>query len=135
MRIGEAARQSGISAKMIRYYEATGLLEEAGRLDSGYRDFSPDDVEQLRFIRRARDLGFSVAEIGELLNLWSDRGRRSKDVKALALMQVQQLRIKAKALEEMAGSLEAMVMACADDDNPSCAIISALAGDDRQIRR
>lgn len=127
MRIGEAARQSGISAKMIRYYEATGLLAPADRLDSGYRDYSPDDVQELQFIRRARDLGFSVAEISALVGLWQDRSRRSKDVKMLAQMHIAQLRAKAAELEKMADSLQALANACADDDEASCAILSELA--------
>ena len=127
MTIGDAARQSGISAKMIRYYEATGLLAPAARLDSGYWDYSPDDVAKLQFIRRARDLGFSVAEMGTLLGLWGNRSRRSKDVKALAQMHIQQLRAKAAQLETMAASLERVAQSCADDDTSSCAILTQFA--------
>ena len=81
MNIGQASKASGVSAKMIRYYEQTGLIPKADRRDSGYRDYSPSDVHMLRFIRRARDLGFSVAEINELLSLWRDKARQSADVK------------------------------------------------------
>ncbi len=84
MNIGQASKESGVSAKMIRYYEQTGLIPPADRRDSGYRDYSTADVHMLRFIRRARDLGFSVAEIDELLSLWRDRSRHSADVKRIA---------------------------------------------------
>ena len=84
MNIGEAARASGVSAKMIRYYEQTGLIPPADRKESGYRDYSDTDVHMLRFVRRSRDLGFSVAEIQELLDLWRDEGRASAEVKRLA---------------------------------------------------
>ena len=84
MNIGQAAKASGVSAKMIRYYEQTGLIPPASRTESGYRHYNEADVHRLRFVRRARDLGFSVAEIAELLGLWNDRSRHSADVKRLA---------------------------------------------------
>ena len=85
MNIGEAARRSGVTAKMIRYYEQSGLIPEVARTDAGYRSYTDADVHRLRFVRRARDLGFTVREISELLSLWRDDGRRSAEVKALAL--------------------------------------------------
>ena len=84
MNIGQASKASGVSAKMIRYYEQTGLIPKADRRDSGYRDYSSSDVHRLRFIRRARDLGFAVAEINDLLGLWRDKSRQSADVKRVA---------------------------------------------------
>jgi MerR family transcriptional regulator, gold-responsive activator of gol and ges genes len=126
MNIGEAAHQSGISAKMIRYYEETGLIPPADRQASGYRDYSDAEVHELRFIRRARDLGFSVAEISELLGLWRDRARRSSDVKAMASAQIDRLRRKIDDLQAMVDTLQTLADACAGDDRPDCPIIQRL---------
>jgi len=126
MNIGEAARQSGISAKMIRYYEETALIPPADRRASGYRDYSDADVHELRFIRRARDLGFSVAEISELLGLWRDRTRRSGDVKAMARGHIDKLRAKIDDLQAMVDTLQTLADACAGDDRPDCPIIQRL---------
>lgn len=126
MNIGEAARQSGISAKMIRYYEETGLIPPAGRRASGYRDYAHANVHELRFIRRARDLGFSVAEISELLGLWRDRTRRSSDVKAMARSHIDRLRAKIDDLQAMVDTLQTLSDACAGDDRPDCPIIQRL---------
>ncbi len=101
MNIGQAAKASGVSAKMIRYYEQTGLIPKADRRESGYRDYSDTDVHMLRFIRRSRDLGFSVAEIGELLDLWRDEGRASAEVKRLAQNHIDDLNKRIAALQEM----------------------------------
>lgn len=131
MNIGIAARASGVSAKMIRYYESTGLIPKAGRTESGYRDYSDKDVHKLRFVRRARDLGFSVEQIGGLLRLWEDRTRASADVKRMALSHVEVLRERAQQLEEMASALIHLADHCAGDDRPDCPIIEELAAPGR----
>lgn len=126
MNIGAAAKASGVSAKMIRYYEETGLIPPAGRTAAGYRVYSDQDVHMLRFIRRARDLGFSVEGIRELLGLWRDQSRQSADVKRLALAHVADLRRKIAELEDMASTLEALASACHGNDRPDCPILSEL---------
>ncbi|WP_011583200.1 MULTISPECIES: Cu(I)-responsive transcriptional regulator [Chelativorans] len=132
MNIGEAARASGVSAKMIRYYEQTGLIPPADRTASGYRDYSGTDVHMLRFIRRARDLGFSVAEIDELLGLWRDRSRQSADVKRIALAHIEDLRRKIGEMEQMADTLQTLASCCSGDNRPDCPILADLesANDD-----
>lgn len=127
MNIGQAAGASGVSAKMIRYYEATGLIPRAGRRASGYRDYDDDDVHRLRFIRRARDLGFSVAQIAGLLGLWQDRSRHSADVKRLAQDHIDTLQARIRQMQDMAATLQTLVDCCAGDDRPSCPILSGLA--------
>ncbi len=101
MNIGDAAKASGVSAKMIRYYEQTGLIPAAGRSAAGYRTYTTTEVQMLRFVCRARDLGFTVERIADLLALWRDRSRHSADVKQLALSQVEGLRRKIRELEDM----------------------------------
>lgn len=127
MNIGEAAKASGVSAKMIRYYEETGLVTPAERSDKGYRIYSDKDIHTLRFIRRARDLGFTVEGIAELLALWRDRGRHSADVKQMAMAHVAALRRKIIELEEMAATLQTLAECCAGDDRPDCPILMDLA--------
>lgn len=126
MNIGQASTASGVSAKMIRYYEQIKLIPKADRRDSGYRDYSPSDVHMLRFIRRARDLGFSVAEINELLELWRDKSRHSADVKRIAQAHIQQLRERALSLEAMAATLGTLVECCSGDERPDCPILADL---------
>ncbi|MDH4981829.1 Cu(I)-responsive transcriptional regulator [Hyphomicrobium sp. D-2] len=126
MNIGEAAKASGVSAKMIRYYEETGLIPKATRTESGYRDYTPSDVHMLRFIRRARDLGFAVTEINELLGLWRDTSRRSADVKKIAKAHISELRQRIDELEEMAGTLQVLIDGCSGDDRPDCPILANL---------
>lgn len=127
MNIGEAAKFSGVSAKMIRYYEQIGLIPKAVRSDAGYRNYSPPDAHSLRFIRRARDLGFSVEQIAELLVLWRDRDRASADVKAMALAHVAGLKEKIAELQAMAQTLEHLAEHCHGDGRPDCPIIADLA--------
>jgi MerR family gold-responsive transcriptional activator of gol and ges genes len=123
MNIGEAARATGVSAKMIRYYESIGLVRPADRKQSNYRDFSERDVGELRFLRRARSLGFSVDEIGKLLALWRDRERPSREVKAIALKHVTDLDARIAEMQAMADSLRHLAHACAGDDRPDCPIL------------
>ncbi|MBB1594051.1 Cu(I)-responsive transcriptional regulator [Achromobacter sp. UMC46] len=126
MNIGEASKSSGISAKMIRYYESIGLIGPAVRTDSGYRVYSDHDLHTLRFVRRARDLGFSVEQMNELLALWKDRSRASADVKRIALGHVEELERKAQALREMADTLKHLANNCHGDDRPDCPILENL---------
>ena len=128
MKIGEASRASGISERMIRHYEKIGLMPVAARRDSGYRDYDDRDLHTLRFIGRARDLGFSMEETRKLLELWQDRGRASADVKALALARVTELKRKERQLHEMRRSLEHLAASCHGDDRPDCPIIGGLEG-------
>lgn len=123
MNIGQAAHASGVSAKMIRYYEQTGLIPPANRTQSGYRDYSDTDVHMLRFIRRARDLGFSVPEIQKLLNLWRDGSRQSGDVKRVALQHIEELRHRIAEMEDMVTTLTTLADACAGDHRPDCPIL------------
>lgn len=127
MNIGEAAAASGVSTKMIRYYERTGLIEPAERTASGYRLYTSRDVHDLQFIRRSRDLGFSVAQIANLLALWRDRDRASADVKALAIEHVAHLCEKVAELEAMIAALKHLAENCRNDDRPDCPILRDLA--------
>jgi Cu(I)-responsive transcriptional regulator len=128
MNIGEAAAASGVSAKMIRYYEETGLIPPAGRTASGYRTYGPKEVQILRFVRRARDLGFPMEKVADLLALWRDRSRASADVKHLAEAQVQSLETRIREMQEMKATLEHLVHSCAGDDRPNCPILDDLGG-------
>jgi MerR family transcriptional regulator, copper efflux regulator len=127
MNIGEAAKLSGVSAKMIRYYESIGLIAGAARTEAGYRVYSDGDVHALRFVRRARDLGFSVEQMADLLRLWSDRGRASADVKNIALRHITELEAKMRALEQMASTLRHLVDHCHGDERPDCPILEELS--------
>ncbi|ALM83259.1 Cu(I)-responsive transcriptional regulator [Bordetella sp. N] len=126
MNIGQAATATGISAKMIRYYEGIGLIDTAGRTEAGYRVYSDHDLHTLRFIRRARDLGFTVEVMRDLLALWRDRGRASADVKRIALEHVAELERKAAALRQMADTLQHLAAHCHGDQRPDCPIIDEL---------
>ncbi len=126
MNIGEAAKASGISAKMIRYYESTGLITPASRSAAGYRHYTDDDLNMLHFIRRGRDLGFSMAHIGELLNLWRDQQRASGDVKRIAEQHIDDLNQRIRDLQAMVATLSQLAQACQGDGRPNCPIIDAL---------
>ena len=126
MNIGEAARQSGVSAKTIRYYESIGLIPAAGRTASGYRAYTANEVETLRFIQRSRSLGFSVEDVGGLLQLWRDRSRASADVKAIALNHVAAIERKIVELESIRRTLLDLTNRCCGDDHPDCPILDGL---------
>lgn len=128
MNIGEAARASGVSAKMIRYYESIGLVPEAARTQSGYRTYGNTEVQILRFIRRARDLGFPVETINTLLALWRDRSRHSSDVKRLAQEHAAELERKITEMQAMADTLRHLAHTCAGDGRPDCPILDDLGG-------
>ncbi len=134
MNIGEAAAASGVSAKMIRHYESIGLIKAAARTGSGsYRVYSEGEVHTLRFIRRARDLGFSIDQMRELLALWRDRDRASSDVKRIALEQVEALESKMLELQAMASTLRYLAENCHGDHRPDCPIIHDLACCDSRV--
>jgi Cu(I)-responsive transcriptional regulator len=127
MNIGEAAKASGVSAKMIRHYESVGLFAEAQRTESGYRQYNDKDISTLRFVRQSRDLGFSIEQIRELLGLWQNRKRPSRQVRALAQAHIEELDEKLKELQAMKATLEHLVSCCHGDERPDCPIIDSLA--------
>ena len=128
MNIGGVAAVSGVTPKMIRHYEAIGLLRPAERRPNAYRDYGDRDIHELKFIRRARRLGFSIAEIGELLALWRDRGRPSREVKRIAEAHIGGLQARVAEMQAMADTLRHLVAACHGDDRPDCPILDDLAG-------
>ena len=125
--IGEASARSGVSAKMLRHYESLGLLPKVARTEAGYRLYSDSDVHTLRFIRRARDLGFSIAEISELLKLWQNRRRSSSDVKRIAQTHIADLERRLAEMQAMKQALEQLVGCCHGDARPDCPILDGLA--------
>ena len=129
MNIGEAARATGVSAKMIRHYESLGLLPPVARSESGYRRVDDDTLHTLRFIRRARDLGFDMKEIATLLQLWRNRRRSSAEVKRIALAHVADLQRRIAAMQAMQRSLQHLAHGCAGDARPDCPILDDLAGE------
>jgi MerR family transcriptional regulator, copper efflux regulator len=128
MNIGKAANASGLSAKMIRYYEEIGLLPKAARRDSNYRDYDDADVHRMVFIRRARELGFEVELIRSLLGLWSDRSRSNAEVRAIAMKHVEEMEAQAARLQDMIGTLRGLVGTCKRGNRPDCPIMTELAG-------
>jgi len=128
MNIGEAAKQSAVSAKMIRHYESLGLLTEAPRTEAGYRVYDEASVHTLRFIRRARDLGFGMKEIASLLGLWRNRRRASGDVKRIAKAHAADLQRRIDEMQAMKRTLEHLAHCCQGDARPECPILDDLAG-------
>jgi MerR family transcriptional regulator, copper efflux regulator len=127
MNIGDAARATGVSVKMIRYYEEIGLLPAAGRTEAGYRVYDDKALNRLRFVRRARSLGFAMPRIRVLLGLWHDRHRASSDVKQQALAHVAELDARIAELAAMRDTLSELAQACHGDDRPDCPILRDLA--------
>lgn len=130
MKIGQVSAATGVSQRMIRHYEKIGLISPAARRESGYRDYDERDVHTLRFVGRARDLGFPIEEIRQLVGLWHDRGRASSDVKALALARAAELKRKAEQLDAMRRSLERLAAECHGNERPDCPILEDLAAED-----
>jgi Cu(I)-responsive transcriptional regulator len=126
--IGSAAQRSGISAKMVRHYESLGLLPRVARTDSGYRQYTEADVHTLQFIKRGRDLGFSMAEIAELVGLWHNRKRASASVKRIAQQHLDELAQRIEAMQAMQRTLASLLHHCHGDERPDCPILDDLAG-------
>jgi len=127
--IGAASRASGVSERMIRHYEQIGLIPPPARRDSGYRDYGEADVHRLRFVANARDLGFPIEEIRELLGLWADEHRASAEVKAMALARAEDLGRKAQALQAMRATLLDLASQCHGNDRPDCPILARMSGE------
>ncbi|QCG96506.1 Cu(I)-responsive transcriptional regulator [Azospirillum sp. TSA2s] len=127
MTIGDAAKASGVNAKLIRYYESIGLIPEAGRTASGYRVYSDRDVNVLRFVKRARTLGFGIERIQKLVGLWQDRSRCSSEVKRIAMQHIDELEAKIAELQAMRDTLHELADACHGDHRPDCPILKDLA--------
>jgi MerR family copper efflux transcriptional regulator len=127
MNIGQAAETSGVTAKMIRYYEGIGLISAASRTDAGYRQYADRDVQTLRFIKRSRELGFSLERIRTLLGLWEDRGRQSADVKKLARQYIAELDRDIAKLQTIRNELQNLANSCHGDLRPDCPILDELA--------
>ena len=128
VQVGQAARLSGVSAKMVRHYESLGLLPRVNRTDSGYRLYSEPEVHTLRFIKRSRELGFSMDEIGELVGLWQNRRRTSAGVKRIAQKHADDLAQRIEAMQSMQRTLGHLIHCCHGDDRPDCPILDDLAG-------
>jgi Cu(I)-responsive transcriptional regulator len=126
--IGQAAQLSQVSAKMIRHYESLGLLTRVARTDNGYRQYSEADVRTLQFIKRGRNLGFSMAEIAELVDLWNNRRRASASVKRIAQKHVDELTQRIESMQSMQRTLANLLKQCQGDDRPDCPILDDLAG-------
>ena len=125
--IGVAAQRAGVSARMVRHYESLNLLAPVARTDSGYRQYAEADVHTLQFIRRSRDLGFSMEEIATLLGLWQDKARASREVKRIAQTHIEGLAERIAAMQAMQRSLQTLVACCHGNDRPDCPILDDLA--------
>lgn len=128
MNIGQAADASGVTAKMIRYYESIGLISAASRTDAGYRQYTDRDVQTLRFIKRSRELGFSMPEIAELVSLWQNRRRASENVRRIAQKHADDLAQRIAAMQAMQKTLGHLIHCCQGNDRPDCPILDDLAG-------
>lgn len=126
MNIGQLALMSDVNAKMIRRYEENGIIPKAGRSLSGYRQYSEKDVHVLKFVKRARELGFSMKDIKQLLSLWRNKSRSSSQVKSLALKHKKELELKLKEIQEMLHTINNLVEHCHGDDRPDCPILDGL---------
>lgn len=133
MNIGQAADASGVSAKMMRYYESIGLIAKVGRTEAGYRRYTQNDVQTLRFIRRSRDLGFSIERIKTLLGLWEDRDRKSADVKDLAHQYIAELEEDIRKLQSIRDQLQELFNSCYGNQRPDCPILDDLANTPQQV--
>lgn len=129
MNIGQLAKSSGINAKMIRHYESIGLIPKAPRSGAGYRTYNQDDVYILRFLARARNLGFSMKDIKQLIGLWRNRGRQSREVKNLAQGHLKALETKIAELQSMADAIKHLIKNCHGDHRPNCPILEDLGKD------
>jgi Cu(I)-responsive transcriptional regulator len=129
MNIGAASSASGVNAKMIRHYEAIGLLAPPARHENLYRDYGDVEVHELRFIKRARKLGFSIAEIGPLLALWRDKRRPSREVRRIANAHLAGLEARIAEMQAMAATLRKLVQSCHGDDRPQCPILEDLSAE------
>ena len=129
MNIGEAAKATGVSAKMIRYYESVGLIDPAARSESGYRVYSENDLHVLRFIKRARKMGFPMERIETLLGLWRDGDRNSAEVKKLALGHIADLERQIEEMQAVADTLRKLAATCHGDDRPDCPILNDLSAE------
>lgn len=132
MNIGEAAKASGVNAKMIRHYESIGLVPKAQRSEAGYRKYSEADVHILIFVKRARQLGFSMKEIKKLVGLWRNKSRASAEVKNMALSHIQQMEEKIEELQQMVKTLKHLAKTCHGDQRPHCPILENLATGEKQ---
>ncbi|MBI1684912.1 Cu(I)-responsive transcriptional regulator [Caulobacter hibisci] len=126
MNIGQASKASGVTTKMIRYYHEIGLVQPASRSDSNYREYDERQINELRFIKRARSLGFSMEEITQLLSLWRDRSRPSREVKAIADRHLAHLNARIAEMQAMADTLQHLSLCCAGDERPDCPILADL---------